>query len=192
MIGFLNGIVEFFDQGRLVVNVNGVGYKVFISSDVLSKTRIGEKIKLHTHTHVREDVLDLYGFLDLLDLRLFENLIGVSGVGPKTALGIFSVGNREIIINSILKGDVSFFTTVPRLGKKNAQKIIIELKGKLGSTGDLDLSSLDSKENSEAVNALKSLGFTIGEINNALKEIDGQAKTTEEKIKLALKYLSKV
>lgn len=192
MIGFLNGTVELYDGISTIVNVNGVGYKVFIANDVLTKVKIGEKTKLYIHTHVRDDTLDLYGFLDALDLRLFQHLIGVSGVGPKTALGIFSIGNREIIVGSILKGDISFFTTVPRLGKKNAQKIIIELKGKLGSTGELDLSNLDSQENNEAVNALKSLGFTGSEINNALKNIDSQVKTTEEKIKLALKYLSKV
>ena len=191
MIGFLSGEVVARDDPHIVVNVNGIGYKVLASGSVLSKANLNEKLKLFIYTHVREDAISLFGFLDSLDLKLFENLISVSGVGPKTAMNIFSIGSREEIIQSIITSDVSFFTGVPRLGKKNAQKIIIELKSKLGSIEDLDLTKIDVKENSEVIVALKQFGFSNREALGALKNIKDKGKTTEEKIRLALKELGK-
>jgi len=189
MIGLLNGTVEIKDNPHLIVDVNGVGYKVLVSNSILSKAGLGEKIKLFTYTHVREDQLELFGFLNQEELKLFEYLIGVSGVGPKTAIGIFSVGTKDTIINAIVNSDVSFFTSVPRLGRKNAQKIIIELKSKLGSIGDLDLTG-DGKADNEVIAALKNFGFTSQEAREAIKNISGDLKT-EEKIRMALKYLGK-
>ena len=188
MIGSLEGTIEYQDTSCLIVNVGGVGYKVLVSPNLL-KT-LGESIKLFTHTHVREDLLELYGFLDMADLKLFEYLISVSGVGCKTALGIFAVGSRKDIVKAITSNDVSFFTSVPRLGKKNAQKIIIELKNKLGGQEDLDLSEGDTDTN-EVVLALKSFGFTPAEARAALKGLNGQGESVGEKVRLALKYLGK-
>src|SRR3990167_8590659 len=131
MIGTLKGIVEYRQDPHIIIDVNGVGYKVLVPITVLSKLNgLGESIKLYIHTHVREDLLELYGFSDPADLKLFEYLISVSGVGCRTASGIFSVGNRSEIIQAIIGSDVGFFTSVPRLGRKNAQKIIIDLKSK--------------------------------------------------------------
>ena len=191
MIGFLNGEVIARDDPYIIINVSGVGYKVLVSNHVLSKVTLESALKLFIYTHVREDAIQLYGFLDLLDLKLFENLISVSGVGPKTAMAIFSVGLREEIIQAIITNDVSFFTGVPRLGKKNAQKIIIELKSKFGSIEDLDLSKTDAKENGEVIAALKNFGFSNKEALEAVKSIKTDGKTTEEKIRLALKELGK-
>jgi len=188
MIGFIKGIVEQRDDTAVLVDVSGVGYKILIPS-VLS-VAAGDHVKLFTHTHVREDLLELYGFTQPQDLKLFEYLIGVSGVGCKTALGVFAVGSRHEIINAITAGDVGFFTSVPRLGKKNAQKIIIELKNKLGGEGDLDLSE-DSSETLEVVSALKTFGFTQAEATSALKALQGKGETAGEKVRLALKYLGK-
>lgn len=191
MIGFLNGEVVARNDPHIIINVNGVGYKVLASGNVLSKVTLNGKLKLFIYTHVREDAISLFGFLDFLDLRLFENLISVSGIGPKTAMNIFSVGRREEIIQAVITGDVDFFTGVPRLGKKNAQKIIIELKSKLGSIEDLDLTKIDVKENSEVIAGLKSFGFTNKEALEALKNIKGEGKSTEEKIRMTLKELGK-
>lgn len=191
MIGTLKGTVEYRQDPYIIVDVQGVGYKVLVPITVLSKLNgLGEHIKLYTHTHVREDLLELYGFSDPADLKLFEYLISVSGVGCRTASGIFSVGNRSEIINAILNNDVGFFTSVPRLGKKNAQKIIIDLKSKFGSGSDLDLSD-DSGDSSELIAALKSLGYSAPEAQSAVRGIKGEGKTVEEKIRLALKYLGK-
>ncbi len=190
MIGFLSGKIELKDSPFVFLDVNGVGYKVFVSPNHFSALVIGEKAKMFTYTHVREDVLDLYGFSDFLDLKLFEYLIGVSGVGPKTAIGIFSFGTRPEIIEAILKGDVEFFTRVPRLGHKNAQKIIIELRNKFGDGADLDLSEGPSKDKDEVVQALKSFGFSFQEAREAIKSLDKNL-SVEEKIKQALKNLGK-
>src|SRR5882757_5682936 len=156
MIGTLKGTIEYREDPSLIVDVNGVGYRVLVPSSVSAKLNgLGEAIKLFTHTHVREDLLELYGFTEPADLKLFTHLISVSGVGCRTALGIFSVGSRHEIVQAISAGDVTFFTTVPRLGKKNGQKIIIELKNKLGAGGDLDLSDPVGSDQSEVIAALK-------------------------------------
>jgi Holliday junction DNA helicase RuvA len=192
MIGTLKGVVEYRDDPNLIIDVHGVGYKVLVPTTVLAKLNgVGEEIKLFTHTHVREDLLELYGFTDPADLRLFEYLINVSGVGCKTALGIFAVGSRSAIVQAISNGDVSFFTSVPRLGKKNGQKIIIELKNKLGAGGDLDLSESGGGEQSELLVALKAFGFSAAESQEAIQALHGKGETVEEKVRLALKYLGK-
>jgi len=188
MIGSLTGIVDYRQNTEIIIDVNGVGYKVLVPFNLAVSA--GDKIKLFTHTHVREDVLELYGFTDVADLKVFEYLISVSGVGCKTALGVFAAGSRKEIINAITSNDVAFFTAVPRLGKKNAQKIIIELKNKLGGQEDLDLSQ-DGAESDEVVAALKSFGFTPAEARSALKELKGKGETVSEKVRLALKYLGK-
>lgn len=191
MIGTLKGTIEYREDPYLIVDVNGVGYKVLVPITVLARINaLGDSIKLYTHTHVREDVLELYGFSEPMDLKLFEYLISVSGVGCRTASGIFSVGTRSEIIQAIVGNDVAFFTSVPRLGRKNAQKIIIELKSKIGGTEDLDLSG-DGRENGEIVAALKAFGFEPKEAQEAIRALNGKGETIEEKIRLALKYLGK-
>jgi len=191
MIGFLNGTIELLQRPFVITDVHGVGYKVLVPDSVYSKLSLGEKIKIFTYTHVREDALDLFGFLEDEDLGLFESLLTVSGVGPKTALNIFSFGERKDIVEAIIKGDVSFFTSVPRLGTKNAQKIIIELKNKMGSSVDLDLSGKDLLENAEVVQALKNFGFSISEAQKAVREVKKDGISTEERIRLALKTLGR-
>jgi Holliday junction DNA helicase RuvA len=192
MIGTLKGVIEYREDPFLIIDVNGVGYKVLVPNSVLSKiTGIGESIKLYTHTHVREDLLELYGFTEPSDLKVFSLLISVSGVGCRTALGIFSVGSRSDIVQAISMGDVSFFTSVPRLGKKNGQKIIIELKNKVGASGDLDLSEKDTAEKDELLNALKGLGYSPREAQEAVRGLEGKGNTIQEKVRLALKYLGK-
>jgi holliday junction DNA helicase RuvA len=191
MIGSLNGIIELLNPPFIIINVNGVGYKVLLPNSFLLTLSLEQKIKVFTYTYVREDALDLFGFQDAEDLRLFENLISVSGVGPKTALNIFSFAKREEVIDAITRGDFMFFSQVPRLGNKNAQKIIVELKNKLGSVGDLDLSGKEIEENAEVVQALKTFGFSAQEVTKALREIDKKGKSTEEKIRLVLKHLGK-
>jgi Holliday junction DNA helicase RuvA len=192
MIGTLKGIIEYREDPFLIVDVNGVGYKVIVPNPVLSKINgTGESIKLYTHTHVREDVLELYGFTEPSDLKVFSLLISVSGVGCRTALGIFYAGSRHEILQAITTGDVAFFTSVPRLGKKNGQKIIIELKNKVGAQGDIDLSDDSNANQQEIVNALKGFGFSAREALDAIRGLNGKGDTIEEKVRLALKNLGK-
>lgn len=191
MIGYLNGEIIALDDPFIVVDVGGVGYSVVASKDVLGKATTNSRLRLFIYTHVREDLIQLYGFLDPLELKLFRSLISVSGIGPKTAMGIFAVGSRLSIIQAIINADVAFFESVPRLGRKNAQKIIIELKNKFGSIEDLDLSKVDTKGNGEVITALKNFGFSNREALEAIKAIGGEGKTTEGRIRLALRYLGK-
>ena len=191
MIGYLKGKVELLKRPFVIIDVNDVGYKVLVPETIYAKLSLGDVVKIFTFTYVREDALDLFGFLEAEDLGLFESLLTVSGIGPKTALNIFSFGERKDIIEAIIKGDVSFFTSVPRLGTKNAQKIIIELKNKMGSGADIDLSGKDLLENAEVVQALKNFGFSVGEAQKAVREIKQVGLTTEEKIRLSLKNLGR-
>lgn len=191
MIGFLRGKVLILDPPYLLLDVGNVGYRIISAADVLSSATLGEEAEVFIYHYARENEISLFGFSSYLDLRLFENLIDVSGIGPKTAVNIFSVGKREDIINAISMADLEFFSLVPRLGRKNAQKIIIELKSKIGGLSELDLTEEEKDTNSEAVIALRSFGFSQREAHEALRNIDSQAKTTEEKIRLALKQLGK-
>lgn len=187
MIGYLQGILLSRHDPLLLVNVHGVGYRVVATSEVLNKYHVNDEVSLYIHTHVREDILELYGFLDNQSLELFELLISVSGIGPKTAIGIFTLGKKDEILGAIRKADVDFFSGVPRLGRKNAQKIIIELKNKLGVVEDLDLGEGES----EILLALTGFGFSADEARTAVREIGENGKTTQEKVKLALKYLGR-
>ncbi|OGH24074.1 MAG: Holliday junction DNA helicase RuvA [Candidatus Levybacteria bacterium RIFCSPHIGHO2_01_FULL_42_15] len=191
MIGSLRGIVILRNDPYIFLEVGGVGYKVLVSGSVFASTKQGEKLALFTYTHVREDALDLYGFPSAEDLELFERLIGVSGVGPKTAMNVFSLNKRDNIIEAIVNADVDFFTSVPRLGRKNAQKIIIELKQKFGSSQELDLSEKDKKQHADVVRALESLGFSPGEAREAIVAVKDKGGTTQELVRLALQYLGK-
>lgn len=186
----LTGKLVLRDGQSIILDVNGVGYKVLAASQIHTTFHIGDTVTLFIHTHVREDALDLFGFSSQQDLKVFEYLISVNGIGPKTAIGIFSVGSREEILRAIQKADVDFFTGVPRLGKKNAQKIIIELKNKLGSGEELDLSE-GTQEEQDVVNALVSMGFSEREARGAVKGIGESGKSTSDRVRLALKQLGR-
>lgn len=191
MIGSLNGKIELLLNPHVYVDISGVGYKVLVSDKTYSTLKLGENIKFFIHTYVREDEISLFGFLNPEDLKLFELLISVSGIGPKTALNIFSFGDKKDIEAAIIKADTSFFTSVPRLGTKNAQRIIIELKSKMGGISDIDLSGKDHEQNKEVVEVLKTFGFSTPEAQKALREIKQTDISTEDKIRIALKYLGK-
>ncbi len=190
MISYLEGIIKLKSSNYFIVFVNGVGFKVFTPTDVITNNNLGQKITIFTYTHVKDDALELYGFPSFEDLVMFELLLGVSGIGPKTALSIFSNGKLGSIKEAIFKGDVDFFTSIPRLGKKNAQKIIIELRPKLGSLSELDLTN-EGGETKEIVEALRTFGFSTSETKEAINFLRDFEGTTSDKIKQALKFLGK-
>lgn len=189
MIGSLTGTVSFKRSDCFFLSVGGVGYVVYPPQRILSDFAIGQQVSVFTHTHVREDILMLFGFLTDDELRFFELLLSVSGIGPKTALSIVDRG-VDLVRQAIVSSDVSFFTTVPRLGKKNAQKIIIELKSKLGSVSELDLGNVGG-ETEEVIDALVNLGFTKSEIIDVLRQLPKNKVTVEEKISYVFKLLGK-
>lgn len=191
MIGMVNGEIILKSNTFFLIDVHGIGYKVLVPSGLFAAKNKGEIIQLFTHTHVREDVLELYGFLHIDDLTLFEMLISVSGVGCKSALGIFAVGDRSKIYQAITTGDVAFFMQAPRLGKKNAQKVIIELKNKIISVDTKDISLADFSENEEVIEALKGFGFSVKEAQSAVRQKSVKGGTTAEMVRAALRYLGK-
>lgn len=191
MIGYLKGTVMLLDGSSLIIDVNGVGYKVTAASNLLTTLHLDTEAAIFIHTHVREDQLELYGFASHGDLKLFEYFIGVSGIGPKTAIGIFSLGTSSEILQALRKADVDFFTGVPRLGRKNAQKLIIELKNKIGGEGDLALDGEENTISSDTVQALLSIGFSEKEAREAVRKIGDRGENVNEKVKLALKQLGR-
>lgn len=190
MIGYLTGKVHHKNSDYLTLLVGGVGYLVAVPSVNLVKIVPGQELELYIHTHVRDDALDLYGFISAEDLTLFKMLLNVSGIGPKTALLVLDRG-AEAVKGAIMKADEGFFTLVPRLGRKNAQKIIIELKSKLGGMAELDLSG-DGRESSELIEALVAMGYTRAEALSAARKLPADVKSVEEQVRLVLRQMAKI
>jgi Holliday junction DNA helicase RuvA len=192
MISQLKGTISFRDPDYLIIDVNGVGYKVAVTEDTLEKTApLGDsEILLWTHLTVREDAHDLYGFLEKEELDFFELLITVSGVGPKTALAILNLTPIETLAGAIASGDASLLSKSSGIGGKRAEKIIIELKDKLLTTGK-QKDNITLRDENDAIEALKSLGYSEKESRDALKKINKDAVGTGERVKQALKLLGK-
>lgn len=189
MISHISGSVLFSGDKFIIVDVGGVGYKLFVTPDVLHKSsKVDVTISLWTHLAVREDSLDLYGFTEKAEVEFFEMLIGISGVGPKTALGIMGVAPLDTLKTAIASGDTGYMTKVSGIGRKNADKIILELRDKLGSIDSKAASGL-LREESDALDALTSLGYSQREARDALKEISSEVTGTSDRIREALKKL---
>jgi len=189
MIASLTGKVLLSDNDSLVISVGNVGYRVYCPHSILKRLSAGEQeITLFTYPYIRDDRFDLFGFLSVEDLNLFKLMISVSGVGPKTGLLIFGAGGSESIKKALSQSDVSFFSDVPGVGKKTAQKIVLELRDKVGALDDSLETILENKEDEEVVLALKQLGYKAAEIREAVKNLDRSASSST-KIKEALRVL---
>lgn len=167
MIGYLEGEIKYATKGKIILFANGIGFTVFLPGNLnfLNKS----KAELYIHTHLREDNLSLFGFASPQDLDLFELLISVSGVGPKIGLAIFTAATSENILKAIETSNLSFFNSISGVGKKTAQKIILDLKSKV-SKGDINFKNLEGS--SELVESLISLGFQKQEITPIMADID--------------------
>lgn len=189
MIVQIKGTVEHKDIRFLVLDVSGVGYKIFATTETLEKASLGENKKYWTYQVVREDAQDLYGFETKDELDFFELLIGISGIGPKTALGILNLATLSSLKRAVISGDTTYLTKVSGIGKKNAEKIVLELKDKLIAL--FDESENQSAENhNDSLEALKSLGYSEREAREALKKVPPNMDTGES-VRAALKILSK-
>ncbi len=188
MIGMLTGKIYNQNKNPVIIDVGGVGYTVYVPDRLRAKLTLHQEISLSIHTHVTDDAIALYGFGSDSEMTLFELLLTVSGIGPRTSLAIIDRGVASIQ-KAIIDSDVDFFTTIPRLGKKNAQKIIIELKSKIGSARDLDLGAESEGETKELLEALQSMGFDRKEILHVIKKLDPSLSTIEQKIRQSLKLL---
>lgn len=190
MIGSIKGQIILKTDKFIIVETSGVGYKINVSPDTLSKLNNKDsEIFFWIHTHVREDILDLYGFINREELEFFEMLINVSGIGPKGALSILSVASIDTLKRAISTGDISYLTKVSGIGKKTAEKIIIELRDKMQNKTEEEKTGTSLRDELDALEALKSLGYSQNEAREALKKVSSDANTNT-KIREALKVLS--
>jgi len=199
MIGFLRGRVAYTFPDYCFLDVHDVGYRVFISHQTRNQISVGTEVMLYIHTHVREDAILLYGFFSQEEYDLFQHLIGISGIGPKVAQGILSAITANDFYHLIHRKDVKAITKLPGIGKKTAERIILELKDKLSATSfDVsdaadDTAALGDAMGdmvSEAIEALLSLGFQQSEVQSVLKK-KSDWESTEEIIRYALAELQR-
>ncbi len=199
MFAYIKGTLEIKGNDYVVIDVNGVGYKIFAPLSTIERLgEIGSTVKVHTHYYVREDNISLYGFYSLEELRMFELLIGVSGVGAKSANAILANITPSRFALAVITNDIKELTKLPGIGAKSAQRIILELKDKLKSEeaiaeSDFELQIASSKDSnsSEAVAALQVLGYPVKEATKAVSSINAEGLSVEDIIKKALLYFTK-
>jgi Holliday junction DNA helicase RuvA len=185
MIARLTGRPTARDEQTLVLDVGGVGYLVSATRGALRKARGADEVTLETYLHVREDAMQLYGFAEAQERELFEHLLSVSGVGPKVALSIVSGSTPAELRHAIAVEDTARFQAIPGIGRKTAQRVVLELKEKLGTDG-IDVPVPAGKEDVLAREALVELGFSLQEADKALADVDPELPP-EERVRLALR-----
>ncbi len=187
MIAKLKGKIEYLKNNYAVVDVSGVGYKVYLSAYTFGKIAGMSEVNLFIYTYVREDTLALYGFLNQEELEMFELLISISGIGPKAGMGILSIATPKTIQAAILNEDSSILTKVSGIGKKTAERVILELRNKVAdlSTSEKDEVSVDA----DVLEALISMGYTITEARDALKAVPKDVKDVSARVKEAMRNL---
>lgn len=199
MIAYIRGELASIEKEKIIVDVQGIGYGIFMPESSMGLLpQIGNIVKIYTYLNVREDAMQLFGFLAKDDLELFRLLIGVSGIGPKGGLNILSGLSADELRFAIISGDAKAISAAPGIGKKTAEKVIIELKDKLDIEDTLNRtadivpdtdSNISGEIESEAVQALVALGYGSAESLKAVKSVSHECKTVEEILKMALKYL---
>lgn len=193
MIVALEGILESRGLDSAVVRVGPISLQVYIPSSVLSQIgAVGDKVHLHTHVYLREDNVALYGFASAEELSLFQNLISVSGIGPKAALALLSTLSPEQLASAIVSGNADLLSQAPGIGKKIAGRVVLELKGKLEKGWAGVIAPALGQEDADVVAALTSLGYSLKEATQAVSSLPAsQDMDLEEKVRLALKQLAR-
>lgn len=191
MISYLSGIIKHKNDKSVTLNVNGVGYKIFVCQPILKKIKAEQEKEFFCHLYMREDSLQLYGFESQDEKRFFELLISISGVGPKSALQALSIAKLTEIKKAILRGDPSLLRKVSGIGQKTAERIVVELKNKLEDMpmGDEKISLTGGEAG--AFDALMGLGYTASEVREALRQVPAEVEDENEIIKQVLKILGK-
>ncbi len=192
MIASLKGTLQSLAGDGAVVDVHGIGFRVYMPTPTMSTLgAIGDEVELHTHLHLREDNVTLYGFATPEELGLFQTLIGVSGLGPRLALAMLSAMSVEKLAMAIASGGADLLSEIPGIGRKTANRIILELKEKIAAGWLTAPPPEFAEENTEVLSALVSLGYSVREASHALATLPtDQALTLEEKIRLALQYFT--
>lgn len=198
MFAYIKGSLEQKSNNYVVIDVGGIGYKIFMATKAIETLgEIGKVVKVHTHYYVREDNISLYGFNTNEELRMFELLLQVSGIGAKSAIAMLSEISPSSFALAVISDDISQLVKIPGIGKKTAARIVLELKDKLKTeeaitkTEEEKLSITNEEETSEAIAALQVLGYTKREIEKALENVDTKNLQLEEIIKQGLKNLAR-
>jgi holliday junction DNA helicase RuvA len=187
MIYSVEGILEVKREAFIVVNIGDISLRITPTAGVIAALpEVGQRVKLFTHLHVREDILALYGFANVQEMDLFQNLTSISGVGPKSAIGILNVSKVDQLIAAINEGRTELITRVSGVGKKTAERIVLELKGKLASlTTQQTLTLMES--DLELVETLVGLGYTKADAKKIVEKINPKITGFKERLKAALK-----
>lgn len=187
MIGHLEGTIAAVRPGYVILSCGGVGYQVAATKETIARLSTGSKAGLWTYLAVRETALDLYGFSSEEDQRFFELLLTVSGIGPKSALAILDIASVETLRSAITRGKAEYLTNVSGIGKKTAEKIIVELRDKVGLGIEGDAGAMQGDE--EALEAMRALGYTPAEARDALRLVPDTFQTGSDRLREALKIL---
>jgi Holliday junction DNA helicase RuvA len=192
MIATLEGILEYRGNDSIILNVGGIGFQVYVPGSTLNQLgTVKGKVSLYTHLHLRNDNVSLYGFTSGEELALFQNLISVSGIGPKAALGLLSALKPEQLVMAISSGNIDLISQAPGIGKKIASRLVVELRGKLEKEWK-DITLPLGLESADAIAALTGLGYSLTEATNAVSKLpDSEELSLEEKIKMALQQMAK-
>jgi Holliday junction DNA helicase RuvA len=188
MIYFISGQVLLKSKDFLIIKTNGIGFKIFTLEKILKNIKIDEKINFYIYFHMRESGIELYGFLNKDELNFFELLNSVSGVGPKSALSILEKNDIKTLSLAIKNNKIEFLTRASGIGKKTAERIILELKNKIELQNK---EGVDLDSNLDVLEALMSLGYSKSEARQAIENLNDSLKSFEEKFKSALKFLTK-
>ncbi|MBN1304731.1 MAG: Holliday junction branch migration protein RuvA [Anaerolineales bacterium] len=187
MIATIHGSISLIEENALVVEVGGVGMRVFVPAPLLAKIKVGESILLHTHLAVREDALTLYGFNAQSDRQLFDLLLGVDGVGPKVALAVLSTLSPDTVRRAVANEEAELLSRVPGIGKKTAQKIVLYLQDRIKPADILEGVAFLTDIDNEVLAALTALGYSVVEAQTAIQSIPKDApESVEERLRLAL------
>lgn len=189
MIGHLQGEVFAVRGTHCILSCGGVGYKVFCVKETLARAGAGAKLGLWIHTAVREDILDLYGFAHEEELRFFNLLLSVSGIGPKSALAILDISSVETLRSAIAGGKAEYLTKVSGIGKKTAEKIVLELRDKVGTAQEDSARALKGDE--EALEAMRALGYSQSEAREALRKVPASVERGSDRLREALRLLGR-
>ncbi len=188
MIGSLTGTVDHVAPDSLLLTVNGVGYRVFALPTTLAAVKGGTEITLYTHLHVREDDLSLFGFQTMRELAFFHLLLQAPGVGPKTALGVLALANIDTLIRAITSGDADVLMKVSGIGRKTAERIVVELKTRLEREHPA-LAGTGMGAQGDVIEALVALGYSIAQARDAARKLPPDIESLEEGVRAALKAL---
>jgi Holliday junction DNA helicase RuvA len=190
MIASVSGRVKAVRKQTLVVDVGGVGFEIAVVNALLEgQAVVGQPIDLYTHMHVREAEISLYGFVTLAELDLFTTLLRVSGVGPRTALAVLSTFSPETLRGAIAQGNVAALTRIPGIGAKTAQRLVLDLKDKIGLTAAAMASTPLHEGDADVLNALTALGYSLAEAQSALRAIPADVESLDQRILAALRSL---